>query len=1127
MSDLAQRIAGLSTEKRKELLARLKKKSAGVAQEPIPPRGRESNTFPLSFTQERLWLLEQLESGNPAYNFIFAMRLEGVLDLKALEETLNAMLKRHEILRTGFKTVNGEPVQVIEKEVTLKLPLFDLSKLYKDDEDVELTRHLSEIGQTAFDLSQAPLLQARLLKREDSVHVLLVCIHHIVTDGWSMGIFSRELTAIYDNLSNRQPGPENGSERLPELPIQYADFAAWQKEWLQGEVLENLLSYWKPQLANLPPNLELPTDRPYPAMQTFSGNVYTFELPKDLFHALQKMSQGDGASLFMTLLAALKALLFRYTRQEDIIVGSPIANRNRPEVEGLIGFFVNTLVLRTDLGGNPTFRELLLRVRKVAFDAYEHQDLPFEKLVEEIQPERNLSTTPFFQTMLILHKPQTEKGQTSQKLKFGETSPQGNRTAKYDLTLYGEQVGEDSFFATFEYNTDLFDATTIERMAGHFQRLLECVVEKPDMRLSGLEILSKEERRHLLVDCNATALDYPSEKCLHHLFEAQVDQTPESAAVIFEDTQLTYQELNMRANQLAHHLKLGILKAGGAYVPLDPTYPPERLAYMVEDADISILLSQKEVFADLLEDRESKIEDSDSPFSILHSQNKVICLDTDWPKIAKASESNPESQSTAANLAYVIYTSGSTGKPKGVAIQHQTLINFLISMAQRPGLNKDDTLLAVTTLSFDIAGLELYLPLVSGAKLILASREAASDARRLRALLTESSTTIMQATPATWRMLLDSGWKEGQDLKVLCGGEALPRELANRLIGSGASLWNMYGPTETTIWSAVCPIESEAGIVPVGQAIGNTQIYLLDGNFQPLPIGVYGELYIGGEGLARGYLNRPDLTSEKFIPDPFCSESGGRMYRTGDLARRLPDGTIEFSGRIDHQVKVRGFRIELGEIEAVCQQHPAIAEVVVMVREDVPGDKRLVAYLVCNETDQPSRRELHEFVRKELPDYMIPSFFILLDALPLTANNKINRNALPAPDSARPELEKNFVAPESALEKVIVDTITGVLKIDKVGIYDNFFELGGHSLLAMRIISQLHDSFQVELPLRNFFEEPSVSGIIKAMLQNTEQKARIERTAELLLKMSQLSDDEIKTMIEKKSALTEVNVEHE
>ncbi len=810
----------------------------------------------------------------------------------------------------------------------------------------------------------------------------------------------------------------------------------------------------------------------------------------------------------MTLLAAFKVMLYRYTGQEDFTVGTPIANRNQDDIEHLIGFFVNTLVLRVGLCGSLTFRELLGQVRKVALAAYDHQDMPFEKLVEELQPQRDLSRSPLFQVMFSV---QNTPGHSFElpRLTF-ETLYAYNRKAKFDLSVYmWDKL--DQLSGVFEYNTDLFETDTITRMMDHFQNILKSIVSNPEERISELPMLSEEERRQLLLQWNATRTEYPSEQCFHHLFEAQAAKSPNTTAIAFEGEKFTYRDLNARANCLAHYLQklglgpdvvvgicmerslemivalLGIMKAGGAYVPLDPSYPEERLDHMLSDSGAKVLVTQQSLTDD---------------FQFSNYDLMSVCLDRDWDKIAKESDLNPESNTTATNLVYVIYTSGSTGRPKGVAVQHQSLVNFLTSMRVEPGLREEDTLLAVTTLSFDIAGLELYLPLMVGAQVILASREVASDGGRLIELLQQSGATVMQATPATWRMLLDSGWTGNEQLKMLCGGEALPRELANRLLERGASLWNLYGPTETTVWSSVKRIESGEGPIPVGRAIANTQLYLLDKNLQPVPIGVYGEVYIGGDGLARGYLNCPELTAEKFVPNPFSQERGAHMYGTGDLARYLSEGTIEFLGRLDHQVKIRGFRVELGEIEATLAQHGAIDEVVVIARED-EGDKtekRLVAYLVSKSDPKPTVSALRRFLQERLPDYMVPTGFVNLEAFPLTPNGKVDRKALPAPEGGRPELESAFVAPQNEIERAIAGVWQEVLGVEQVGIDDNFFDLGGHSLLLVQVQSKLKKVLDREFSIVDLFKYPSINALAKSLDQDDGESGDFQRIHDLAKK---------------------------
>ncbi|MEP0858568.1 amino acid adenylation domain-containing protein [Trichocoleus sp. DQ-U1] len=1071
--DFVVRIAGLSPEKRELLLKRLNQKKEPIAPTQIPQQNRESNSFPLSFAQQRLWFFDQLEPGNTSYNIPAAVRVKGTLDAIALEQSLNAIIERHEVLRTAFTTVNGQPVQVITSDLKLTLPLIDLRELPNTEREQAVRQFATAEAQKPFDLTQAPLLRVRLLHLSEFEYVVLFTMHHVVSDGWSMGIFIQELATFYKAFSSSNSSP------IPELNIQYADFAVWQRQWLQGEVLESQIAYWKKQLGGSLPVLDLPTDRPRPAVQTFQGAEEKFVLSQALIEALTKVGQQQGATLFIVLLAAFKTLLYRYTGQENILVGSPIANRNRAELEGMIGFFANTLVLRTDLSNNPTFKELLGQVREVALGAYSHQDLPFEKLVEVLQPDRDLSRNPLFQVLFALRNVPTQTLELpGVTLSLEEMESQ---TARFDLVLNLSQESE-GLTGVFEYNKDLFDASTVQRMAGHFQTLLESIVFNSDRSISTLPFLTQPERHQLLVEWNNTHTNDSPDRCLHQLFEEQAERTPDAVAVVFENQQLTYAELNAKANQLAHHLQklgvkpevlvgicverslemvvglLGILKSGGAYLPLDPAYPPERLAFMLEDAQVSVLLTQKRLLNTLL------------------SHNaEVVCLD-DWASIQIGS---PNSVQNPSSLAYVIYTSGSTGRPKGVQISHACVVNFLISMRQELGISQQDIFLAVTSLSFDIAALEIFLPITVGSRVVVVPHEIASDGAQLLATLTNSGATIMQATPATWRLLLAAGWQGSKGLKILCGGEALPRQLAAQLLVRGDRLWNLYGPTETTIWSTIHLVESSDAI-SIGHPIANTQVYILDRSLQPVPVGVTGELYIGGKGLSRGYLNRPELTAEKFIPNPFLdqSEKSEFLYKTGDLARYLPNGELEYLGRIDHQVKVRGFRIELGEIEAVLGQHPGVQQAVVIAREDNSIDKNLLAYVVPKPAETATTpAQLRSFLKEKLPNYMVPSGFVLLEAIPLTPNGKIDRRALPEPDTARPELESAYIAPRTAIEEVVAGIWTQVLGLEQVGMRDRFFDLGGHSLLATQVMSRLREAFQVELPLRYLFESPTVAGL--------------------------------------------------
>jgi amino acid adenylation domain-containing protein len=947
----------------------------------------------------------------------------------------------------------------------------------------------SEEAQRPFDLARGPLLRASLLKLAPQEHVLLLTVHHIVSDGWSLGVLNRELGALYGAYSQGRPSP------LPELPVQYADYAIWQRQWLQGKVLQNQLQYWSERLSGAPPQLQLPTDRPRPAVASFKGAVLGFELPAALCGALEELARQEGATLFMVVLAAYQVLLSRYSGEQDVVVGSPIAGRTHAQTEGLIGFFVNMLTLRTDLSGNPNFRQLVGRVKEVTLGAYAHQDLPFEKLVMELRPERNLTRQPIFQVALALRNFPQEQLELA-GLTWTQIYPE-HVTALFDLTLHLLEV-PDGLHGIFEYTTDLFDRGTIERMATCFEVLLKGMVTDIQQPINQLSILPESERHQVIDLFNATQAAYAQEKLIHELFEEQVERTPDAVAVIYDEQCLTYAELNGRANQLARYLRnrgvgpdqlvgiyverslemvvglLGILKAGGAYVPLDLNYPTERLQYMLKNAAPRVLLTQERLKTVLL------------PMA-----TGVIALDGDWSEIAEWEDGNLDSRSlqlTSRHLAYVIYTSGSTGDPKGVMVEHAGVVNFLTSMQQNPGISATDRMLAVTTVSFDIAALEIYLPLVNGAKLVLASREAASDAQLLMAMLEEFDISVLQATPATWQLLLSGGWGGRSNLKALCGGESLTTDLSGKLVSRVGALWNLYGPTETTIWSCgrqIAVVPDERGSVEsIGRPISNTQIYILDRQQRAVPIGVVGEIYIGGAGVARGYLNRPELTAERFVADPFSGAHQARMYKTGDLGRWQSDGTIEYLGRNDDQVKIRGYRIELGEIEAQLTRHDQVKEAVVVAREHVPGEKRLVAYLIPKDPfaveTTPSAEALRTHLKAVLPEYMVPSAFVMLERFPLTPNGKLDRRALPAPELGA-YASGQYEAPQGDVEEVLAGVWQELLRVERIGRQDNFFELGGHSLHGMKLIAKVAERFMVGLSVIAVFQYPTIQQMAKVV----------------------------------------------
>ncbi len=1401
--DLASVLSKLSPERRALLAIRLRKKSESTPQvKKTISRRSESDSIPLSLAQRQLWFIDQLEPGNPAYNMAWGFLLTGPLDVTLLEQSLSEIVRRHEALRTTFASVDGSPVQVITPALTVSLPMVDLSKLPEREREAQVLGLATEEARRPFDLARGPLFRASLLRLGQEEHVLLLNVHHSVYDLWSLGVLFRELAAIYEAFSAGQPSP------LAEVPIQYADYAVWQHEWLRSEAFEKQLSYWKDRLAGALAVLDLPMARPRPAAQSFHGSHQSLLLSKALSEKLQALSQREGLTLFMTLLAAFKTLLYRYTEQEDLVVGLPIAGRTRADIENLIGFFANMLVLRTDLSGNPTFRELLGRVREVALGAYAHQDVPFEKLVEELQPGRSLSHNPLFQVVFALQNAPTPPAEFSGlALKPLQVD---HWTSKFDLVLHMVE-GAEGLQGRLEYKTDLFDAATIKRMIGHFQVLLEGIVADPEQRIGTLPLLTEAERHQLLVEWNDTLTDFPQDKCLHQLLEQQVESRPDAIAAIFVDEQLTYGELNRRANQLAHHLRalgvgpdvtvglcverslemvvgiLGILKAGGAYLPLDPTYPQERLSFMLEDAEASVLLTQQRLVEALPE----------------HTA-KVVCLDADWKTVARESKENLIVEVTSDNLAYVIYTSGSTGRPKGIAIKHRGVVNNLLDLNRSFAVGHEDRVLALSSLSFDMCVYEVLGTLAAGAVIVIPEAIAERDPAHWTELMIQHRVTVWNSAPPLLEMLVeyvsDRPEMRPRHLRLaLLGGDWVAVSLPDRLraLVPGMQVIVMGGATEASIHSIIYPVEKsdpDWKSIPYGRPMANQRAYVLDAHLQLVAVGVPGELHLGGVGLARGYFNRPDLTAEKFIPNPFSQEPMDRLYKTGDLARYQPDGNIELLGRMDFQVKIRGHRIELGEIEALLKQHPGVQEAAVVAREYGPGDKRLVAYLVPDQqhaftvrqllrfesegllTDRPryelpngmvitylnknetdfgykeifeeqdylrhgitldegacifdvganiglftlfvsqickdaviyafepippvfeilrinaalyglnvklfeyglssetksdtftyyphvsiisgrfadftderevvksfllsqqqadtseralSSKEIDELLaerlrseqvtcqlrtisevirennveridllkidvekseldvlvgirqedwpkikqvvvevnntdgrleritallkrhgyeltvrqhallkdtglydiysvrpirglssetggkpvfnsrpiwhspnllindarrclKEKLPEYMVPAAFVLLDALPLSPNGKVDRRALPSPDQSRPELEEAFVAPRNPVEEVVAGVWAEVLGVEKVGVDDNFFELGGHSLLATQVVSRLQEAFQVELTLRTLFESPTIAGLAESVEQAKSSGARLQ-----------------------------------
>lgn len=1092
------------------------------------PRRSGSGPVPLSLEQQRLWFFQQLEPHSALYTMPIASRLRGVLHPQALQQAMDMVVARHEALRTRF--VGNEPTQTIDAPSSVPMHSIDLRHLPTDQRDAEAKRLLEAEAKRPFDLARDLMVRAALVRMDEEEWIFLVLMHHVASDDWSWRVFCDEVAAIYESLiSGHEPA-------LPEPPIRYGDFSVWQKEWWRGDTLEKHLAYWRKQLEGTPPVLELPTDRPRPASQTFRGGTEWITLPPALCEKLDALSQRGGFTPFMILLAAFQTFLLRYTGQEDIVVGSPVAGRSRASLERVIGLFVNMLVLRTKLDGNPSFAELLQRTQTTVLEALAQQDLPFEKLVEQLQPQRSASYSPLIQVMFALQDELSD----NLKLPGLTTAPfqLDTRTAKFDLTFTIVKSGS-RLDCCAEYNSDLFEAATARRMLAHYEHLLLGIAADPGQRLSNLPLLGHDERQQLLTEWNCTEMDFPRDKCVHELIAAQAASTPDIVAVVCGDQSLMYRELDGRANQLAHHLRglgigpeslvaismdrslemmialLGTLKAGGAYVPLDPTYPAERRAFMLEDSKASLLLTRS---------NESK------QLSSLPNDFRVICLDTEWPQIAEEREDAPHVEMTPENLAYVIYTSGSTGKPKGVQIPHRAVANFLYSMQREPGLNNADVLLSVTSISFDIAALEFFLPLTVGARVLLATAEEIFDAAKMKALLRESGTTAMQATPSFWQFLTDAGWPGDQRLKILCGGEALSRGLADRLLTCGAEVWNLYGPTETTIWSTLTKLAPGIEPVSIGRPIANTQVYILDFHLQPVPVGVSGELYIGGKGVARGYLNRPELTAERFI----SNSDGSRLYKTGDIARYRADGSIECIGRNDFQIKLRGHRIDLGEIESALRRNPDVRDAVVSLVEEKPGEKRLVGYVLANTAASPNTASLQQFLKSKLPDYMVPGAFTVLDKFHLTPNGKVDRKALSARAPGPGESNRSFVPPHTITEETLARIWRDLLQLPRVGIHDNFFEIGGHSLLAMQFLARVRTTFQTELTLRQVFEAPTIAELAavldkapdqsrtkNSILISRTRRITAERAKELLSRLDELSDTDVESLLQQVPADTE------
>lgn len=1118
MSDHWDRIARLSPEKRALLTIQLQKRSVSAAPPLIVPHSNGSKPTALSFAQQRLWFLDQLEPGKSVYNLADAIRLTGLVDVEALTQSFNEIVQRHEALRTTFREIEGEPFQIIAPSLVIPVQVEDLSGLTKEDRESEVARLAAEEAQVPFDLIRGPLLRIRLLKLDDLDHVLLFTMHHIISDGWSIGVLTKELSLLYEAFSEKKPSP------LSDLPIQYADFARWQRDWLQGEQFEKLLSYWTSQLTGAPAVIDLPSDRPRPREQSSRGAKQSLRLSEQLSRALTDLSQTSGATLFMILLAAFKTLLYRYTGVEDVVVGIPISGRNQTETRELIGLFVNTLALRTRLSGKLTFRELLEHVRETSLGAYDHADLPFETLTERLRPQRSLSHTPLFQVMFVFQNAPNE----SLSLRNISLTPLGVDTgaALYDLTLTAIDA-DGKLKISLEYNLDLFDHSTSRRMLENLQRLLEGITANPDQRLSELPLLTEAEKQRLLVDLNHVPDADPPVLCVHQLFEEQAARTPDAVALRFEGQSLSYAELNARANQLARFLQaarvgpevlvgiylersfemiiamLAVLKAGGAYVPLATEHPAQRLAQILDDAQVKLVLTTDRMLE-----------------NVTANKCQAICLDREWSLIAEQSDSDLPCQADPANAAYVIYTSGSTGRPKGVLIQQASIAAFSLGAAKIYSFRPGDRVLQFASIAFDTSAEEIYTCLATGACLVLRTEEMLISPSLFLERCREWDVTVLDLPTAYWDELVANAaaedWSRVCNLRlVIIGSEKAKAERARDWSrhANGIRLINSYGPTEATVVATSFELPSiwdSLGEVPIGRPVYNAQCYVLDEELQLVPVGVTGELYIGGSGLARGYLNRPDLTAEKFIPDHFSQRTGARLYSTGDRVKYLENGNLEFIGRVDNQVKLRGFRIELADIEAVLSSHPGVRRAALLMHDRSATGSQLVAYVERGE-EQPSAERLREHLKERLPQYMVPSVFVMLDQLPLTPSGKIDRPALPDPEISQVEAAEEYEAARTPVEELVASAFAEILGIERAGVHDNFFDLGGHSLLATRVVSRLRKATQRDLPLRLIFDAPTVAGLadrIDAQLRTNPSGSltpikRPDRTRDLPLSFAQ------------------------
>jgi amino acid adenylation domain-containing protein len=1051
-------------------------RSRKLLEEFLAPLGR------LSYAQRRIWFLEQLEPGTKVHHLSAGLRLSGALQIPRLERALTRVLERQAVLRSVFVAApDGEPRQRLLPPSAAVIPVSDLTRLPDQSLDSEAYRLAWLEAQAPFDLVNGPLIRVRVLKLRDTDHILLFTLHHIVSDGISVGLFTDELAAFYQQEIGAAPAS------LPELPLSYADYAEWQLSTIESDELQPQIAFWRNRLAGAPPVLDLPSDRPRPREQSMAGASTSGPLPDGLTSAAREVCNRHEVTPFCFFLAAFAVLLYRHSGVEDICIAVPVAGRNQLEIEKLIGLFVNLLVVRIDLSGNPRFVDVLLRTQRALLDAHANQELPFEAVVEKLQPQRSLAYHPLVQVMATsFHAP----------LKTGRFGPLGAKpyavgstASQFELSAFFIEGADRDYWWQLDYSTTLFDDSRIQRMRRHFEQLARAAAAAPEGHVGGLPLLTPADAA-LLAVWNDTREYLPGD-CLHELVARQAQTTPQRAAVEFDGRVVLYADLDLQAERLASRLiakgagegarvgiclersaemvigLLAILKSGAAYVPMDPAYPIERLSFMMRDAGIRLLVTRR----DLLPALEAFAEE-------------IVYLGAQEQESSEAPLSrrpqDPES------LAYLIYTSGSTGAPKGVCVPHRAVVNLLSSMSRSPGLGLDDRLLAVTTVSFDIAAMEIFLPLVTGATVVMTSADASVDGVRLLGNIVERAITAMQATPATWRLLIEAGWtRDSAQIKVLCGGEALPQDLAAQLGARSDSVWNLYGPTETTIWSGLWRVEPTRPVM-IGRPIANTEFHVVDARLQPVPVGVPGELLIGGAGVAKGYWNRVELSNERFIPDTFGSPRAATLYRTGDEVRRHENGELEYLRRLDSQVKLRGFRVEPGEIESVLVRQPSVDQAVVVVRKDTPGDDRLVAYVVPSNQEEIDTAELLGTLRRTLPEYMIP-FIVALEALPFTPSGKIDRQRLPAPGSLDQGAQQR-IFPRDDVERRVATIWEAVLGLQPIAVRDSFFDLGGHSLLAVRVFAQIRATFGISLPLATLFHNPTIEHLA-AQLQRGHSRA--------------------------------------